>query len=318
MKACAILSALFCALSPLCAAGQNYTSRYYEGGPDTLAYSLFLPRAYTQNPDSLLPLITYLHGAGSQSDIHAPIQRDAQQWAWDSIQNMHACFVLSPWCPVNKLWADWTLQCDELAIPEHYTSPLESVIYLIKLLITHYPIDSTRLYLQGYSMGGSGSWKAAYENPGMFAAVMTENTPRCCPEFIPRIKSTAFFIISGQTDGAREIAESTYVKMQAAQMDVRYEVIVGGHVINDARIYSIEGIYNWFFERAIDPNASVRLPQGSISGSYGWRKPRFYLERNISVRKTGALRLFDLRGRPIIDRKNAANKKFAPSIVIFY
>ena len=60
--------------------------------------------------------------------------------------------------PVGQTWTD----TDRLAA-------------LVREVRARYPVDPTRVYLIGYSMGAGGVWRAAIANPELFDITRTEN-----------------------------------------------------------------------------------------------------------------------------------------------
>ncbi|MFC0212336.1 dienelactone hydrolase family protein [Paenibacillus chartarius] len=63
--------------------------------------------------------------------------------------------VASPQCPLDS---NWIQQYD-------------TVIALLEIM-TKYPVDSERVYLTGFSMGGQGAWDFASRSSKLFSAVV--------------------------------------------------------------------------------------------------------------------------------------------------
>lgn len=115
-------------------------------------YLLYLPKDYgTQNKKC--PLIYYLHGGMGRGD-------DLEKLKWYPVPKMLAqndslpFIVLIPQCPIGESWTD-----------------TELLIVLLDEIMSKYAVDADRVYLTGYSMGGSGVWYLAYEYPDRFAAI---------------------------------------------------------------------------------------------------------------------------------------------------
>lgn len=116
-----------------------------------------------QNKDRKYPLVVFLHGIGGAGDIsylnflgydnadNSPGNETALKF-----QKEHPCFVLVP-----QTSSDW-----------QYSTLIEQV----EFIKTFYRIDSLRIYLIGYSMGGSGSYSFAnayYDfNKQLFAGII--------------------------------------------------------------------------------------------------------------------------------------------------
>lgn len=131
---------------------EGYTERYHEG----MRYGLFVPPAYDSTRS--YPLITVLHGSNDTvswdlSWYHAPVQmRDP-------------CFVLTPKSLVaNQGWGNsWWLQ---------HSPDMRKTLQVIARLCVEYNLDTTRLYLQGTSMGGYGVFGVLAKEPGRFAGAL--------------------------------------------------------------------------------------------------------------------------------------------------
>ena len=123
----------------------------------TIPYRLFLP----QNYDALnkYPMILMLHGgmccSGTDNEKHIEVM-GTPVWAVDSVQQKYPSFVLVPQSPYDGGW--W---------PE-----FDILSDLIMSLLSEFPIDSTCLYITGFSMGGDGTWLAISMMPIRFAAAV--------------------------------------------------------------------------------------------------------------------------------------------------
>ena len=117
----------------------------------TYKYLCFLPRTYDEGRKKL-PLLLFLHGAGCKGDdlkplySHGPIE-------YLSSKNDNRFIAISPLCPKNSGW-----------IPSRLNKFLHEIV-------RYHPIDTSRIYLTGMSMGGHGTWAFACEYPQYFAAI---------------------------------------------------------------------------------------------------------------------------------------------------
>jgi predicted peptidase len=128
----------------------DYTQNQYQ----SLRYGLFKPDHY--NSKKLYPLIVYLHGSRDT------VSRD-MQWYQSSTQKENPSFVLTPKCENPDLgWGStWVA---------NHTPAMSQTLKLVDSLIEVYPIDPSRLYIYGISMGGFGVFSVVAKEQGKFAA----------------------------------------------------------------------------------------------------------------------------------------------------
>jgi predicted peptidase len=116
-------------------------------------YLLFLPKAAESNSEKRWPLIFFLHGAGERGAevwkvaIHGPPKIVAQKPNFPFI-------VVSPQCPEGKIWNN------------------DVLLGLLDEVLRAYPVDASRVYLTGLSMGGYGTWSLGLTYPEKFAALV--------------------------------------------------------------------------------------------------------------------------------------------------
>lgn len=138
----------------------------FEKGGDSIPYRLLKP----VNPQALerFPLIIFLHGSGERgSDNEAQIKHIKNLVLDTKNRGKYPCYVLAPQCPKNGLWAEHNKGG---SVKSHPTKPMQLVIQLIEQISKEYPIDLSRVYVTGVSMGGYGTWDLLARYPEKFAA----------------------------------------------------------------------------------------------------------------------------------------------------
>ncbi|UCC79018.1 MAG: dienelactone hydrolase family protein [Candidatus Zixiibacteriota bacterium] len=150
-------------------------------------YLLYLPRNYSQKEK--WPLILYLHGGRGRGD-------DLSLLDWYPLPKMLAqndpypFVALIPQCPAGKMWTD-----------------TELLKALLDDIVMRYRVDSDRIYLVGYSMGGTGAWYMTYRYPEMFAAIapISGNTN---PWWASRMKDIPIWAFHGRKDKLVPVSET--------------------------------------------------------------------------------------------------------------
>lgn len=150
----------------------GYEARIFRSDSGKLLnYRLLKP----DNLDNKLnyPLVIFLHGSGERGDDNkAQLIHGTWRFAEEGSRSKYPSFVVVPQCPEGKRWVevDWSA-------PAHVTpeKPSESFILLLQLLREMqavYPIDDSRIYVTGLSMGGYGTWDLIARYPELFAAAV--------------------------------------------------------------------------------------------------------------------------------------------------
>jgi hypothetical protein len=123
----------------------------------SIPYRLFIPDNYTESLQ--FPLVLTLHGSGlrgTDNRSQIEITMTAKVWAQDSIQEKYPSFIVSPQCPVERDWYD----------------QLDILSHLLFNLIDEFSVDTTRLYVTGWSMGGYGTFNLLTFSPFQCAAIV--------------------------------------------------------------------------------------------------------------------------------------------------
>jgi predicted peptidase len=113
-------------------------------------YRLELPENIAD--DEQLPLLVFLHGSGERGDsidfvkVHGP-------WEFLETHPEYRFIILAPQYKTDEYW------------------DMRSLGFLIDDIVANYPVDTTRIYLTGLSMGGYGTWDLAMFDPDRFAAI---------------------------------------------------------------------------------------------------------------------------------------------------
>ena len=144
-----------------------------------------------QDNEGLSSLVIYLHGGSSKGDDN---EAQLQEPGTDSIanylvrKNKKSIFVV-PQCPTNYSWG----------------GPMNNAIEaMLDSLLSPGLVDSSRIYIFGGSMGGTGTWGMVSAYPEMFAAAMpvAGNPSRGNAE---SVSSTPVYTVMGTADAIMSI-----------------------------------------------------------------------------------------------------------------
>lgn len=140
----------------------------YTSKKDSLPYRLLKP----VNPGvkEQYPLVIFLHGAGERgNDNESQLKHITDLFLDTRYRGKYPCYVLAPQCGKEKVWAAYDKNA---SLKKDTAEPMKLLIALIDKLLQEYPIDPSRIYVTGVSMGGFGTWDLLARFPNKFAAAV--------------------------------------------------------------------------------------------------------------------------------------------------
>ncbi len=150
----------------------RFSSNRFIVKGDTLNYRLLFPDADTLRR---YPLVIFLHGSGERgNDNEAQLKWGVMNFATDQNMMLHPAIVIAPQCPEKMSWSNFSRgkSTSEIRLQAEPTKPMELLIGLIHQLMRTMPVDSSRIYITGLSMGGFGTYDAIERYPDLFAAAV--------------------------------------------------------------------------------------------------------------------------------------------------
>lgn len=192
----------------------QFLRRVYYFDQDSIQYRLFVPKDSISS-DSY-PLILTLHGngeIGNDNNSHIIKNRIAETWAEDSTQQENPAFVFSPQVPPPP--GDLRTYLRNTFLP--------AVDDILDSLIIEFPIDTSRLYITGLSMGSQMTWGFIYrQNLHRFAAAipMSGGVPQVLNEL--QITQTPIWAFHGDQDVT--VSVQTTRDMMSAIENAGYQV----------------------------------------------------------------------------------------------
>jgi predicted peptidase len=157
---------------PLTAAAQTgFLDRTITSVGESYRYQVYIPADYT--PALAWPVVVSLHGNGRQG-TDGLLQTDTDFAI--RIRENRAPFPAIVVFPQARPGTRW-----------FYPAMEELVMAQLQRTMTEYHVDSTRIYLQGFSMGATGTYRIAHRWPTVFAALVSvagriEDGPPYTPE----------------------------------------------------------------------------------------------------------------------------------------
>lgn len=221
--------------------------RAADGGE--LPYRLLSPKKI--DPQAKYPLVIFFHGAGERGkDNRVQLVHGMNDFASDEIMEKYPAFVAAPQCPDNMQWVDTPWSADSHTMPENPSVPMQRAFELIDSLEKNLPIDASRIYVTGLSMGGFGAWDAIQRQPQRFAACV----PVCGggdAATVNSIKHVPVWAFHGDQDGAVKPKRSRdmIAALKAAGGSPKYTEYPGVGHDSWSATYRDPQMYAWLFSQ---------------------------------------------------------------------
>lgn len=225
-----------------------------DAEPVEFAYRLLAPASIT--PGNRYPLVIFLHGAGERGHDNLSQLKYLPTWMADeNARKAFPCFVLAPQCRDEEKWAD--VNWSDLKSTPHAPTPtvdMMAVIAALEETLAREPVDPTRIYLTGLSMGGYGSWDLAARMPERFAAVI----PICGggdETTAAKIKDLPIWCFHGDADSAVPVERSqTMIEaLRAAGGTPKYSELAGVGHDSWTPAYRDPDVLAWLFAQKKPP-----------------------------------------------------------------
>lgn len=142
--------------------------KVFEADGKTLPIRLLTPAKVVEGQK--YPLVIFLHGAGERgTDNNKQLVHGVPQFVAN--REKYPCFLIAPQCPDGKKWVEVDWSAATHTQPKEPSEPMKLLIALIERTLKDMPVDPSRVYLTGLSMGGYGTWDLAARRPELFAAI---------------------------------------------------------------------------------------------------------------------------------------------------
>ena len=221
-------------------------------------YVIYIPPSYS--PDISTTLVVFLHGSVSRADIrpdpvgwarNIPIVKTAEKEGW---------ILLFPFGQAGATW--W----DDVGI--------SNVLNQIRLAKTNYNIDDNRVFLSGFSDGGSAAYMFAMALPSDFAGFIALNGNMGVashdgnlPTYASNFINTPVYAVSTDKDQLYPTAETErFIAMaQSAGAKIEYRKLSGEHSFSYADS-ELPLITNWVKKQVRDPFPNELFWEAALPG----------------------------------------------------
>jgi predicted peptidase len=150
--------------------------------------------------------------------------------------------VVAPLCSPEEWWdSHWSL---------------ENLNVLLDEVIGKYHVDSRRVYLTGWSMGGAGSWKLASDYPARFAAVVPISG-KTQLKYAARLRNMPVWAFHGAKDPVVPVSESQKMTdaLQTSGSDARLTIFPDTAHEAWQQAYTDPKLYEWLLKQSTKETA---------------------------------------------------------------
>lgn len=178
--------------------GDAWETHTFRGSDGTqIAYRLLPPE--NPRPGVRYPLVVVLHGSGEiGADNQRQLDRFPKAWARPEIRRDWPAYVLAPQMPERSAnYFPSATAPDRTGEPGR---PLFATLELIDRLRADLPVDGSRVYAMGFSMGASTVYLALAQRPELFAAAIPIAGVPTPPRYAAALARTPLWIIHGNSD----------------------------------------------------------------------------------------------------------------------
>jgi len=226
--------------------------QYTGAGNITINYRLLEP--IKPEKQHQYPLVLILHGSGHPigTDNKSQLGVLAKLWAQETIRKKYPAYVVVPQFPRRSSnYIPDTARKVLTSVPD---SCLTTALRLIDSLRNTLPIDNNRIYVLGFSMGGSSTINSLGLRPDLFAAGISISG---IPDFkeTATLANTPLWLIHGNADTENPMGGDSllYKELKALRGEhiTFWEIDQLQHEVY-AELYATDIIPEWLFQQKVN------------------------------------------------------------------
>ncbi len=230
----------------------SYVPEMFElRGYGQLPYNIYFPKDYDGRKE--YPLIFFLHGGGGRGiDNIKQLKHVAPLLASKESQEKYPSILVFPQCPVNDYWASVDINNNQWTYSEDNRSTAAGLKAekLLDYIVDTYQVDKKRVYINGLSMGGFGTYSILSRMPEKVSAAIAISggtNPKNAEQF----KNVPLMIFHGENDQVVPVSQSRLLAKKLDSLSAPYEFTLYpnlGHAIWD-KVYEDAGTLEWLFSQ---------------------------------------------------------------------
>ena len=252
-----------------------YTAKSYQFAGITLPYREL---DLNQEKEGSSILVIQLHGGSARGNdniaqLNATAVDCVEQYLVE--YEMKAIFLL-PQCAADRVWNE---------SPQSVTTPMTAVLRnWLRYFVSQNDVDTNRIYITGYSAGGSGTWRMLNDNTTTFAAacVAAANPLMVTAE---NVKETPVYAIAGSADKIMDATRISDFVNSLIELggDAMFDLLVGqDHFGTCDTAFTTERL-DWMFSHSRNNDSGI-VP---LVGDNGDAKPKTSQRYNLMGQPVG-------------------------------
>ena len=225
------------------------------------------PRAYTNDagkvllyrwaepakvePGKTYPLVILFHGAGERGDDNvSQLKWGAEQILRHMRENGIEGYFVAGQVPSGQQWVNTPWAAAAHRMDAEPSEAMSLALALLDRVCATHPVDKSRVYATGISMGGYGTWDAVQRRPDLFAAAM----PICGggdSHLAWKIRETPIWAWHGSADDVVPVSRSRDMvsALWAVDGNVRYTEVPGCGHASWIPAYDSKEALGWLFSQ---------------------------------------------------------------------
>ncbi len=241
------------------------SATYRSGSGSSLPYRYYAPPG-SQGTPARRPLVLFLHGeeaAGTDNLAQLTTSEGATIWVEPDHLAKNPAYVLAPQAPPGVDWGQEPVSRDTVELLKQFVS-------------SHPDVDRDRIYIVGFSMGGTGVWTLLLRNPGLFAAAIpisgNANAFLADDQAFSAIRNTPVLPVHSYDDPVSPVSgtqNAVDAMVAAGDQSVGGSsqiwgmgAVVPAHDAWLPAFHDYEVIYNWLFDQSLS-----RTSRGAVAPS---------------------------------------------------
>jgi len=152
---------------------EKFKANVFKNDDGQLNYRLFQSKDMKEGEK--YPLVLTFHGSsscGSDNISQLKERRGPLEILNYTERKGVKAFILSPQCPGGQAWVNTPWYGKSHTMPKEPAFAMKMTLALLDKLLKDLPIDKSRIYVTGLSLGGFGTWDIIQRKPSLFAAAI--------------------------------------------------------------------------------------------------------------------------------------------------